>query len=162
MLSTARVSRSSPKRIPRSGLNPTSAPSIRTILLLHIVSGSSLYSTSTRSSSTSNANETPLSALPPLPDQSEWRPIFNPLGASLGLRERISLRNPSTARTLAEGFTKWTKPLIQADEAQGRGKNAKGAPKIIIEAFPGTQQVFTCFIPTHSPFPHCGFQGPER
>ncbi|KAF9643790.1 S-adenosyl-L-methionine-dependent methyltransferase [Thelephora ganbajun] len=140
MFSTVRVSRSSLKRVPRSGFIPTSVSSTRTVLVLYTALGSSPYSTSTpnpSSPSTSNSNETPLSALPPLPSQSEWRSIFNPPGASLGLRERISIRNPHTARSLAEGFTRWTKPLFEADEAKGKANLVKGAPKIIIEAFPG-------------------------
>ena len=64
--------------------------------------------------------------------------MFSPPGASIGLRERVSIRSPLTAKSLAEGFTKWTKPLLRADEAMGKGKAAKGAPKVIIEAFPGT------------------------
>ena len=149
MLSSSHVSRPSLKCVPRSGFNPTSVRSMRTILILHKALSSLPYSTSTSnpsSPSVSNPNETPLSALPPLPDQSEWRPIFNPPRACVGLRERISIRNPKTARTLAEGFTKWTKPLINANEARRTGGAAKGAPKIIIEAFPGTFHAFVSSI----------------
>ena len=135
MLSTARVSRSPFLRVAPSALHLTSVSSSRTVQITHTISASRLYSTSTPTS-----KETPLSALPPLPEESEWRPIFNPPRTSTVLRERISIRNPKTARALAEHFTNWTKPLLKADEAMGKGKIAKGAPKIIIEAFPGTSR----------------------
>jgi len=60
------------------------------------------------------------SAFPPLPEESEWRTIFNP--SSPGARERISIRNPKTADALAESFLSWT--------------NVK-QPRVVIEAFPG-------------------------
>jgi hypothetical protein len=130
MLSTARVS--SLKRVTPSGFHPASISSARTVQILCSPSVSCLYSTST-----STPKETPLSALPPLPEQSEWRSIFYPPRGSIPLRDRVSIRNPESARTLAEHFTRWTEPLIEADGAMGKGKAAKGAPKIIIEAFPG-------------------------
>jgi len=135
MFSTSLVSRSSLRRLPRSGFNQGSVSSTRVDKILHTATGSFPYSTST-----SNPNGIPLSALPPLPDQSEWRPVFNPPSSPLALRERISIRNPDTARALAEGFTRWTKPLIKAD---GSGSVSKRAPKVIIEAFPGTPHACT-------------------
>ena len=133
MFSATRTSRLSLKRVPRLRLDPTPVSSTRTALILHTTAGPSPYSTST-----SNANETPLSALPPLPDQAEWRKVFNPPGGTVALRERACIRNPKSARALAEGFTQWTKPFLKADEAKGKGRGAKGVPKVIIEAFPGT------------------------
>lgn len=147
MLYKTRFSKSSLRHAPRSCLNSTLVSSTRRVLIPHTTSGLSSYSTSIPSTpSASESNETPLTALPPLPDQSEWRTIFNPPGSSLWMRERVSLRNPQTARILAEGFTKWTKPLLKAGEAEGKGRVAKGAPKIIIEAFPGTPPAFAFLI----------------
>lgn len=60
------------------------------------------------------------SPLPLLPEQSEWRTVFNP--AQVGVRERISIRNPDTAALLAKNFLSWTKVK---------------EPRIVIEAFPG-------------------------
>ena len=157
MLHKTRLSRPSLRHAPRSCLNSTLV-STRRVLLPHTTSGLFSYSTSIPSTpSASDSNEIPLTAIPPLPDQSEWRAIFNPPGGSIGLRERVSLRNPQTARTLAEGFTKWTKPLLKADEAEGKGRAAKGAPKVIIEAFPGTSPAFFnsrvyVFVPSASLF----------
>ena len=132
MLSKTRVSRLPLQRAACSGFNQGSASSISIARILHKASISCPYSTTP-----SDSKETPLSTLHPLPEQSEWRRVFNPPGSPIGLRERVSIRNPETARTLAEGFTNWTKPLLKADEAMGKGKAAKGAPKTIIEAFPG-------------------------
>ena len=141
MLSTSRVSRSSLKRVRRLQFNLT-----RAVPVFHAAEVPCQYSTTTTTStsdsslSTSESTITPLSALPPLPEESEWRQIFYPHGASVGLRERVSIRNPQSASALAEAFTRWTKPLLKVDEVTGKGKTAKGAPKIIIEAFPGTPQ----------------------
>lgn len=139
MLSAVCVSGSRLGRVAPSGFHPTFTSPTRPVQIIHTPSISCLYSTSTSAS-----KKTPLSALPPLPEQSEWRSIFNPPGSSVALRDRISIRNPQTARTLAEHFIKWTTPLLKADETMGKGKVAKGAPRVIIEAFPGTSG---CFLP---------------
>lgn len=133
MFSTARVSRSSFKRVTSPGFYTASISSTRTVKILRTPLVSCFYSTFPSAST-----ETPLSALPPLPEESEWRQIFNRPGSYVALRDRVSIRNPKTARALAESFTNWTKPLREADKVIGKGRSAKGAPKVIIEAFPGT------------------------
>ena len=126
---------SSLKRAPRSGFNPMSVLSTRVVKILHTSPGSFLHSTSA-----SNQNGVPLSALPPLPDQSEWRQMFNASSGHSGLRERISVSNPEIARALADEFTSWTKPFINTGGINGNKSVSKGAPKSIIGAFPGTPQ----------------------
>lgn len=135
------ISTSPLKRVASSGFHPVSITSTCRVQILKTALLSCLYSTS----STPISKEIPLSSLPPLPEQSEWRSVFVPPRSASTLRERVSIRNPQTAGTLAERFTTWTKPLLKADKAMGKGKAAKGAPRVIIEAFPGTLGLYSLY-----------------